>query len=348
MKLDEKYNINHKSYVLAVFYLVINHLDKRIPYKDLVDKIEDEKLIVLEEIIRGKVNQLSFIKGSLINLKLKHIKKKYFSRLNISDSESQKISSIINQARKAEIIDDDKIFRNNIKIETFFSAIVYFVLRFSGKNISKVFIAKTFDIHVETMRVKENDLEPIFFDLRITYYNKLIDQYFEKFNLTTGLICFTKYIIEIGIEKELFPNDSNVKVDIATAIYLASIVLNKLINQTYLSKLFKIDRSSIINRSNDLNPIKEKIFGDNQLNHIFQILNIPSDVRDLTSNLVKQAYQDNIFEIDNNFKSYIASAIFAAGKYLEKKISQEMLSKKLNISRHTIINYSKIFFKYLS
>ena len=229
-----------------------------------------------------------------------------------------------------------------------FSAIVYFVLRFSGKDISKILIANTFDVHVETMRVRENDLEPIFFDFRITYYNELIDHYFKKFNLATNLICLTKYIIEIGIEKKLIPKDSSVKVDIATAIYLASIVLNNVINQTYLSKLFKIDRSSIINRSNDLNPIKEKIFGDIQLNHIFKILNVPSDVRNLTSNLVKQAHQNNIIEIDNNFKSYVASAIYVAGKYLKKKITQETLSKGLNISRHTIINYSKIFNRYLS
>ena len=79
---------------------------------------------------------------------------------------------------------------------------------------------------------------------------------------------FTKYIIEIGIEKKMILKDNNVKVDIATAIYLASIVLNDPVNQSYLSKLFKIDRSSIINRSNDLTTIKEKIFDDIQLNHI--------------------------------------------------------------------------------
>lgn len=253
-----------------------------------------------------------------------------------------------NQARETKIIDDDKIFRNNINTESFFSAIVYFVLRFSGKDISKTFIAKTFDVHVETMRVRENDLEPIFFDFRITCYNELIDHYFEKFNLAINLIYFTKHIIKIGIEKELIPKDSNVKVDIATAIYLASIVLNDLVNQFYLSKLFEIDRTSILNRCNNFNPIKKKIFGNNQINYIFHILNIPSNVRDLTSNLIKQALQNNFFEIDNNFKTYIASAIYVAGKYLKKKITQGTLSKKLNISRHTIINYSKIFNRYLS
>ena len=76
-------------------------------------------------------------------------------------------------------------------------------------------------------------------------------------------------------------------------------------------------------------------------------MNVPLDVRNLTSNLVKQARQNKDFEIGNNFKSYVASAIIAAGKYLKKKITQETISKKLNISRNTIINYSKIFRKYL-
>lgn len=347
LKLDEKSHIYYKSYVLAGFYLIINHLDRQLSYKDLMNQITDEDLTVSEEAIRKKVSQFSFIKNSLINIKFKHIKKKYFFKLNISDSESQKIFSIINQAREAEIIDDDKIFRNNIKVESFFSAIVYFVLRFSGKDISKILIANTFDVHVITMRVRENDLEPIFFDFRNMYYDELIDHYIKKFNLSTNLVCYTKYIIKIGIEKKLFPKDSSVKVDIATAIYLATIVLNNHITQSDLSKLFKIDRSSINNRCNDLNPIKEKIFGNVQLDHIFQILDIPSDVRDLTSNLVRQAYQKKVFEIDNNFKSYIASAIYVAGIYLKKKITQEILSKELNISRHTIINYSKIFRKYL-
>ena len=348
LKLDEKSHINYKSYVLAGFYLIMNHLDKQLSYMDLLNLIKDRDLAVSEEAIRKKVSQFNFIKNNLINIKFKHIKKKYFSKLHISDSESQKIFSIINQARETEIIDDDKIFRNNIKVESFFSAVVYYVLKFSGKEISKRFIAKTFDVHVETMRVREIDLKLLFSDFRISYYNELIDHYFLKFKIANKLLSCTKYIVRIGNEKELFPSDSNVKVDIATAIYLASIVMNYPINQAHLSKLLKIDRSSIINRSNSLNSIKEKIFGVIQLNHIFQILDIPSDVRDLTSNLIKQAFQNKDFEINNDFKSYIASAIYVAGKYLKKKITQEMLSKKLNISRHTIINYSKIFNRYLS
>ena len=70
--------------------------------------------------------------------------------------------------------------------------------------------------------------------------------------------------------------------------------------------------------------------------------------KDYGKNIRSHLRKYKVFEIDNNFKSYVASAIYVAEKYFKKKITQETLSKNLNISRYTIINYSKIFNRYLS
>ncbi len=337
LNLDNRFNINHKSYVLAAYYLVINHLSGKISQNELSKRITNEDLKVHKDSISNRIKDLNFLNPSLRNLFYNKLVAQYCEKLKFINSIELLVRKLISNARKKGIIND---FDNSRRPEGYIAAAIYLINKILDIKISRKTISSVIEINRDLISIRTRELLPLTNQIRFIHYNKLLYKYLKRLDISEECKNLIRKLIKIGINNGFFTENSNTLVNLATAISLSSVFLNQKVDKVFLANIFKIDRTSILNTEKDLYPLRD--FHERVLiNKIFNTLNLSDDFKNKTIKLINKAKKLEIIKIHKDFRGYIVAAIYLVGRHLKIKLSQPYLAKKLKISRWTIYDRLK-------